>query len=311
MFGYVRPVMDKLPPEEQERFEAVYCGLCAALGREYGLAARCTLNYDLTFLAILLSQQQSCDCHTFRCSCKGLRKKTCADATPALERAADISVILSYCKLKDEVADHDGAPGRIAASRLFALALRRAYRKAAKKQPQFAAAAAQHLARLRQLEAERCPSLDRPADAFAQILAAAGENWYSDPDRQKILRQMLYHLGRWIYLIDAADDLEKDAQSGSYNPLRYRFDLQDGKLDIQSRQRLIATLDHSVNLLSSAFALADYGAWTALLENLIYYALPQTGYLVLEGKWNAGQDGTPCTQRLRAAKQRERTEPTA
>ena len=170
---------------------------------------------------------------------------------------------------------------------------------------------AQHLAQLQQLEAERCPSLDRPADAFAQILADAGEGWYSDPNQQKILRQMLYHLGRWIYLIDAADDLEKDAQSGSYNPLRCRFDLPDGRLDTQSRQRLIATLDHSVNLLSSAFALADYGAWTALLENLIYYALPQTGYLVLEGKWNAGQDGTPCAQRLRAAKQRERTEPTA
>lgn len=54
MFGYVRPVMDKLGQEEQERFQEAYCGLCYELGRQYGVLARCMLNYDFTFLAILL-----------------------------------------------------------------------------------------------------------------------------------------------------------------------------------------------------------------------------------------------------------------
>ena len=98
---------------------------------------------------------------------------------------------------------------------------------------------------------------------------------------------MLYHLGRWIYLVDALDDLKEDARSGKYNPLIYRFGLREGMLDEDSRQRLVATLDHSVNLISSAFQLADYGPWTGVVgkRHLLWASLggaPGSGR-----KWDA------------------------
>ena len=66
--------------------------------------------------------------------------------------------------------------------------------------------------------------MDQAADTFAQLLAAAAAG-VEDPVRRRVLEQMLYHLGRWVYLIDAADDLQKDAVSGNYNPVALRYGL--------------------------------------------------------------------------------------
>ena len=98
--------------------------------------------------------------------------------------------------------------------RLAALLLRRSYRKAARLRPDFDRLVQSCLGELTALEQENCPSIDRPADTFARLLAgAAGEE--PDPVRRRVLAQLLYHLGRWIYLTDAADDLAKDQRSGS------------------------------------------------------------------------------------------------
>lgn len=304
MFGYVRPVMDKLSEEDRDRFESVYCGLCYELGNRYGLLARCILNYDFTFLAILLSEQDM-DCAEFRCACKGFCKRKRLLSAPALARTADESVILAYWKIQDEIAD--SGFWHAAAFRLLRLLFKRSYRKAARLQPAFARAVEENLTALRQLEQDRAPSLDRPADAFAKLLSATAEGCGSE-EKQRVHAQMLYHLGRWIYLIDALDDLKEDAQKGKYNPLIYRFSLQNGVLDEDSRQRLIATMDHSVNMIASAFVLADYGVWTSLLENIIYFGLPGAGRLVLEGKWDAASGGAHCLPGRSKGEMSERTE---
>ena len=305
MFGYVRPVVDKLSPEDQERFQAVYCGLCYELGAQYGPLARCILNYDFTFLALLLSPLEESYAF-YRCPCKRFCRKCRLTACGALRAAADESVILAYWKLCDEIQDDSflhGAPYR---------ALRRLagpmYRKAANARPAFAETVEMQLKALRRLEQEKSASIDRTADTFASILAAAADS-IGSPSQQMVHRQMLYHLGRWIYLVDALDDLKEDARSGKYNPLIYRFGLREGMLDEDSRQRLVATLDHSVNLISSAFQLADYGPWTGVLENVIYYGLPSAGRLVLEGKWDAAMKRGALFQTNPAAVRSERMEP--
>ncbi|WP_287223965.1 DUF5685 family protein [Oscillibacter sp.] len=79
--------------------------------------------------------------------------------------------------------------------------------------------------------------------------------------RRRVLEQMLYHLGRWVYLIDAADDLQKDAVSGNYNPVALRYGLRDGKWDEESRRAFARTLDHSIHMIATAFELWDFGVW--------------------------------------------------
>lgn len=284
------PPLEQLPEEEQERFRRVYCGLCHTLGERYGLAARFILNYDFTFLALLLSAPEEAECRTARCPASPLRKKCFRCRDRALETAAGESVILAYWQLRDGVSDHGFFRGLKyrTASRLLA----RAYRRAAASLPEFDASARRQLARLGALERERCASLDAPADAFAQLLAAAAEAAENEVQR-RILRQLLYHLGRWVYLVDAADDLKRDARSGNYNPLILRFRLTDGTLDTLSRKAFTSTLDHSVRLIAAAYELWDFGCWSPLLESTIYTGLFQVGKSVLDGTFRTRRPGRP------------------
>ena len=133
MFGYVRPADGHLTAEDKSRFQAAYCGLCRSLGRRYGLAARMILNYDLAFLAMLLSREPECLTARCRCPAHPIRGCDALEGQDAFDTAADLSVILTWWQLKDGVADHGffrGLPYRAAL-----LLLRRAYRKARARRP--------------------------------------------------------------------------------------------------------------------------------------------------------------------------------
>ena len=128
----------------------------------------------------------------------------------------------------------------------------------------------------------RCDSIDRAADTFAVLLESAAHE-VDDPVRRRILGQLLYHLGRWVYLIDAADDLMEDTKEGNYNPLLLRFSLVDGKWTQESRREFAATLDHSVHMMTTAFELWDFGDWIPILETTLYSGLFSVGKAVLDG----------------------------
>ena len=283
MFGYVRPPLEALPQQEADRFRRAYCGLCHTLGERYGPAARMILNYDFTYLAILLSDRTEADPCRRRCVSSPIRPRAYQPASPALELAADESVILAYWQLRDGVADHGLWKGL--GYRGGASALGSAYRRAAAARPDFDAQVRRQLAALADLEKARCPSMDAAADTFARLLAAAAAG-VEDVIRRRVLEQMLYHLGRWVYLIDAADDLEKDAASGNYNPVALRYGLTDGKWDEESRRAFARTLDHSVHMIATAFELWDFGVWRPLLESTVYTGLFAVGRAVLEGTFH-------------------------
>ena len=226
MFGYVRPSLGRLSQEDTARFSAMYCGLCRALGRRCGKAASLILNYDFTFLAVLLAEGEAEDPLHGRCIVHPLQGRDYFPGNDALDLAADCSVILAWWQLKDAIADSGGLAAKY---RSAALLLKPAYERARRSRPDFDRSTRRQLEELSRLEAERCPSMDQAADTFALLLqSAAGE--VEDSVKRRVLEQMLYHLGRWIYLVDAADDLAEDFSSGSYNPLIYRYGLTEGKL---------------------------------------------------------------------------------
>ena len=212
-----------------------------------------------------------------RCHANPLARKEMCPADPALEAAADESIILTYWKLRDSARD-DGPFSGLPA-RGLALLLAPAYRKAAVCRPEFDRTVRSCLEELTGLEAENCPSIDRTADTFARILQAAAPP-SEDRSRDRALEQLLYHLGRWIYLIDARDDLEEDRASGCYNPVRARYG--EGGDD----QALALTLEHSLNLARSAFCVPDFGCRTPVLENILYLGLPMIQQAVFDGSWS-------------------------
>ena len=288
MFGYVRPPLDGLPQEESDRFRRAYCGLCHTLSRR-GAAARWILNYDFTLLAILLSDGESAS-DKRRCIAHPVRGRDFLTATDAMELAADESLILAYWQLQDHVSDDGffkGVPARAASALLCD-----AYQKAAADRPQFDGRVREQLDVLRGLELERCPSLDAPADAFAVLLRDAARD-VAPLTRRRVLEQIFYHLGRWIYLVDAADDLQRDAASGNYNPVALRFSLSDGRWTDMARREFAITLDHSVHAIAAAFELWDFGPWNPLLERIFYSGLFQVGRAVLDGTFH----GRPSVQK--------------
>lgn len=296
MFGYVRAVEGNFGEEAKSRYRAAYCGLCHTLGRRCGFLARFTLNYDFALLAMLFAPPTPVWCEQ-RCFAHPLRARRCCGTCPGFDLAADESVILFWLKLRDDVADRgclSGLPARLAG-----WGLGRAYRRAAGACPDFDARAREQLGRLRALERDRCPSMDRAADAFACILRAAVPQGLAER-RARALGELLYHLGRWVYLIDAWDDLAEDREKGNYNPLLARFDgAPEAHLD-----ELRATLTHSARLCQAAFQLEDFGSWTPVLENILYLGLPGVQEEVLAGRWN--KERTRLGRRERGATPRKR-----
>ena len=282
MFGYVRPRRDELKVWELEAYQGVYCGLCHTMGQRHGFLARMLLNYDFAFLAMLLTQEK--DRPTIekqRCPARlWCKKKGCCAPVQGLEDAADASTILSYWKLRDTVAD---APfWKRQGARIVSILLRPAYRRAASYRPDFDRLTQKALADLAVLEGEHSPSLDRPADAFARILRGAAPT-VGDALQDRAMGELLYHVGRWIYLLDAWDDLQEDAQSGNYNPILARFPNEG----TQCQEEVRITLRHSRNLVASALALLPMGSLQGIVENIVHLGLPSVEEAVFSGRWDA------------------------
>ena len=280
----MRPSLSRLSEEDKRRFHAVYCGLCRALEARCGTAARFILNYDFAFLAVLLSPPQAPEPLHRACMAHPVAGRDYFPLSDALALAADCSVILAWWQIQDAIRDHGAAES--VKYRAAAAALGGAYRRAGQARPDFDRATRDHLERLARLEEERCPSIDRAAEEFAALLGAIGRQ-VEDPVLSRVLEQMLYHLGRWIYLVDAADDLKRDAGSGSYNPVALRFQLENGTWTPESRAEFAATLDHSIHMIATAFELWDFGVWRPVLQSTVYEGLFLVGKAVLEGTFHA------------------------
>lgn len=279
MFGYVIPLREELKVRELGNYQAVYCGLCHTLGRRYGLVARMFLSYDFTFLAMILANPLDKPAIEHRrCIACPIRGKDVCISRYNLDVSADESVILSYWKLQDNVMDSSffrGLPARFAS-----MVLRPSYRKAAARHIDFDQKTGRLLTTLRSLEDACSSSLDHTADTFAQILSCAAPPT-GEEDRDRAVEQLLYHVGRWIYLLDAWDDLKEDRIRGGYNPLIHRF--PDGPEHHQEEFR--TTLRHSLNLAVSAYNLTDFGPWNGILLNILCLGLPMVEEAVFSGQW--------------------------
>ena len=130
---------------------------------------------------------------------------------------------------------------------------------------------------LRTLDARK---RQRPADAFARLLQAAAIA-VSPAARQSAVAQILYHVGRWIYLADAWDDLAEDREAGNYNPLLARY----GDQAEQHQAALRETMHVSLGLANTAYALLDWGVWEPLLGHILTIGLPAVEEAVFTGQW--------------------------
>ena len=213
MFGYVRPNLADMTAEEQARYRAHYCGLCHAIGARHGQLARMALTFDLTYLTIFLgslyepeeaSGEGKCVPHPVKAHAWTRSKVT--------DYAADMTIALTYHKLLDDWQDD-----RNLAAKGASAWLKKAYGKVSAAYPRQCRTIERTLRDLAEVEKRRDPSPDAAARCFGELMAelfVMEEDYWANA-----LRAFGYSLGRYIYLLDATCDYDKDVKSGSYNPV--------------------------------------------------------------------------------------------
>jgi len=274
VFGYIRPFYPELKLREYELYRAAYCGLCNCLGKRYGIAARIPLAYDLIFLTLIFSQGEPLTIWK-RCPIS-LKKRRCL-IVPENAVSAAVNIILAYHKLRDDINDEHGF--RRAASRTWALSLRKAYAAACVEYADYDRIVRENLKQL-QMSQSQSESLDSCADAFAMTLTSCADVISRGETEMRCLRQLLYHIGRFIYIIDARDDLAEDTAAGRYNSLKNSREYSDHDIGI--------TLNNSLNLARSAFELMPETAYSGIIRNILYLGLNEVMTSVFAGTYNAG-----------------------
>ena len=281
MFGYVRTYTPELRVREHEYYKGTYCGLCKSMGKCTGQCSRLGLNYDFVTFALIrfaLTAEQTSFSQK-RCLLHPLKKRNTMNRNAQLDLTAYISALLSYHKIRDDLADESF--WRRVATRLFLLPsvsiMRRKALKSSDSIAELDRICAQKLATLSDYEKDSSapPSVDFPASIFGEIL---GEFLACELDgsKRKIAYSAGYCLGKWIYIADALDDAEDDAKKKRFNPF---LKLYGGKLpSVEQIQDIELALKNELFGLEAALDLIDCERDTTAIElihNVIYLGMPK------------------------------------
>lgn len=212
MFGYVTASMKELDKDMQRRYGAVYCGICRRIRVQSGNAARLGLSYDMAFLALLLMSLYEPEetVGDRACLMHPLQKRPWVD-NRYIQYAADMNVVLSYYNCLDDWHD-DGKHS----AKLLARQFGKHVPEIEARYPRQCKAIRDCIRRLTELEQENCANPDEPAACFGELMGQLLT--YEEDLWAPTLQQMGFYLGRFIYLLDAALDYDKDEKKGKYNP---------------------------------------------------------------------------------------------
>ncbi len=215
MFGYVTIHKPELKIKDFNEYQAYYCGLCHSLKEQFGMIGQATLTYDMTFLIILLTSlyEKKPVVYKERCILHPT-KKHAALINEYTEYAACMNVVFGYFHLLDNWKDEKQYKSLVGAK-----ALEKAYQKVKKKYPEKCSIIATKLKQLRAYEQRKITNIDEVANCFGEIMSEV--LIVKDDEWAFHLRRMGLLLGKFIYLMDAYDDLEKDEASESYNVLSF------------------------------------------------------------------------------------------
>ena len=258
MFGYIKPMTEELKVRENELYKSVYCGLCSAMGEHICTSNRLTLSYDIVFLALVRFCVTGENIHIEkkRCMAHPLKPRNRAYIPEALRYCARVSALLTYYNVRDDIED-----GGNLKSKLLLPSAKRYMKKA--DMPELGRIIKTHLDTLCSLEKDG-GSLDRNADCFGALLGEI----FGYGLELKELYNLGYHIGKWIYITDAADDFEKDKKTGEYNPLSAYDTLPREALNIASTLELEAAYA-SFNRLESKNQVLK-----AIIENILTLGMP-------------------------------------
>ena len=226
MFGYVTPLKAEMKVKDFARFKCYYCGLCCHIKKEFGNIPRMSLNYDMTFLGLLLDalNPEELEVSSHRCSLHPTEKKIVIANNKALSYAAAMNISLFYYKLLDDVNDDKSFK-----SKFFSIVLSPYKRKFGDSIVKINNDIKQCLNNLSILEDNKTfNSIDEICDPFSNLVGIILRDYpfeliNDSPELRNTLYNLGYSIGKWIYLIDALDDLKADMEKGKFNPISFLY----------------------------------------------------------------------------------------
>ena len=274
MFGYVKIFRPELKIVEYEQYKAIYCSLCRTLGRRYGLAARMTLSYDFTFLALFLMalDKENVMFERGRCPFHPLKKRMLCVSNDILDYTADVAMLLVYHKLTDTVKDERLIKRQTA--RFLRLLYKRDYDRAVDRRPQEAQAANAFVQAQDDVESSENPCVDACAEPTAAFLSAIASARCND-ERSACAARFGYCLGRFIYLADAMEDLRDDIKNDRFNPYALGDGVRsDDEWLTQRKSYAAQSLHASVAVCAECFSQLELHRFEGILANVIFKGLP-------------------------------------
>ena len=258
MFGYVTICEPELKVKDLKKYKAYYCGLCRTLKEEYGFAGQMTLTYDMTFAVIFLSSlyEEMAKMEMHRCKVHPVKKQMMLKGE-ITSYAAAMNVLLAYYHLDDDWRDDRKISSYAAKS-----VIRRKAEKIIEAYPRQSKAIRRSLSELTECEREQSTDIDRAAGCFGRLMEELFV--YREDVWEKNLRKMGFFLGKFIYLMDAYEDLPEDLEKKRYNPLKELYQNEDYEERI--RQILCMMIAESTAEFERLPCLVDVD----ILRNILY-----------------------------------------
>ena len=259
MFGYVNIYKDELKIKEYNLFKAYYCGLCKALGKQYNQLVRLGLNYDFTFLAIMADALSEEAAFFSKEGCiKNFSKKAVVTSNAAVSFAADMSVILTYYKLVDDIKDDKSIKAAMAIIPFWF-----AKNRLKGKYSQIISSVKDNLSSLSEIESKGTVYPDEAAHPFALIMQDMFEYICKGSGK------LGYNIGRYVYLADACDDMQKDFEKGRFNVLCSAYGYK-GAPDESVRASAEDTLYRTLAAIGYEYEALPKFKNREILDNIIY-----------------------------------------
>lgn len=233
MFGYIVVNKPELKIREFDEYKEYYCGLCHALKNNHGMKSQLCLTYDYVFLILLftglyepeeISGKKKCIVHPFEKQSVKINKFT--------DYVSDMGIVLTRLKCQDDWNDE-----KKVVKKAYGDLLKTEYEKVRKKYPEKVEIIEQCMMNISKAEKENESNIDVVSGyfgkAFEEICAVYGDEW------EISLRKTGFYLGKYVYVLDAYDDLKKDIKENLYNPFKEKWK----EPDFEEQVRQILTVN--------------------------------------------------------------------
>lgn len=281
MYGYVLPHKPELKMQDFVLYRSFYCGLCKSTGKQFGQMPRFATNYDMTFFSVFVHDMnvQEVSFNEEVCICNPFKKKLIVKSNALLDKIAAVNIIMLYYKADDAVKDRQGASARLVRS-----TLKRPYKKAVKLVSEADEIVKKRYAELDILEKAGETSIDKAAEPFSLMMKELCGLLVGEDEGLKT--SLCYNLGKFVYLVDALDDIDEDSKKKNYNPFlasiggyknRRQF-IDDNRADIEF------ILHSATNRVIECFNGIDFTQSYDLLKNIVHAGLRQKLTELLESE---------------------------